>query len=48
MEAHDYNPCTRESEAGGLGFQGQPGLHSEFLDSLGYLTDPVSKIIIIK
>ena len=38
---HAFSPSTREAEAGGsLRVQGQPGLHSEFQDSLGYTEKP--------
>ena len=31
VEAHAFNPSTKEVEAdGSLGVRGQPGLHSEF------------------
>jgi hypothetical protein len=36
--AQAFNPSTREAEAGG--FQGQPGLQSEFQDSQGYTEKP--------
>jgi hypothetical protein len=36
--AHTFNPSTWEAEAGG--FQGQPGLQSEFQDSQGYTEKP--------
>jgi hypothetical protein len=36
--AHAFNPSTWEAEAGG--FQGQPGLQSEFQDSQGYREKP--------
>ena len=33
---HAFNPSTQATEAGGsLGVQGQPGLQSEFQNSLG-------------
>jgi hypothetical protein len=31
MEAHAYNPSTREAKAGKSQIPGQPGLHSETL-----------------
>ena len=34
--AHAFNPSTLKAEAGGFsGFQGQPGLQSEFQESQG-------------
>ena len=34
--AHDFNPSTLKTEAGGFsGFQGKPGLQSEFQESQG-------------
>jgi hypothetical protein len=38
MVAHTFNPSTWEAEAGG--FQGQPGLQSEFQDSQSYAKKP--------
>jgi hypothetical protein len=38
MVVHAFNPSTQEEEAGG--FQGQPGLQSEFQDSQGYTEKP--------
>ena len=41
---HAFNPSTLEAEAGeSLWVQGQPGLHSEFQDSLGYTEKPCLK-----
>ena len=41
---HTFNPSAREAEAGGsLWIEGQPGLHSEFRDSQGYLVNLVSR-----
>lgn len=36
MAAHSYNLGTQDMEAGSLGVQGYPWLHSEFKDGLGY------------
>ena len=38
---HAFSPSTQEAEAGGaLWVQGQPGLQSEFQDSLAYTEKP--------
>lgn len=36
MVAQIYNPQTWEVKAGRLGIQGQPQLHGDFEDSLGF------------
>jgi hypothetical protein len=40
MLVHICNPSTREAEARGRGVENQPGLHSEFKASLGYIVGP--------
>ena len=36
--AHDWNLSTRETQEGQSEILGQPGLHSEFQASLGYMS----------
>jgi hypothetical protein len=38
MVVHSHNLSTWETEAGRLWIKGQPGLHSKFEASLGYIT----------
>ena len=38
MRVHAFNPSAQEAEAGrSLRVQGQPGIQSEFQDSLGHI-----------
>ena len=41
--AHTFNPSTQEAESVDFWVQGQPGLQSEFQESLGYTEKPCLK-----
>lgn len=43
MVVYDYNPCSREVEVEGYGFQGHLYLYSDFKDNLGYLRPCLKK-----
>jgi hypothetical protein len=44
MVAYTFNPSTQEAEADrALWIQGQPGLYTDFQDSLSYIVGPCLK-----
>ena len=45
MVAYTFNTNTKEAEEVDFWVQGQPGLHSEFQDSQGYIVRPCLKKI---